>query len=73
MQADDDELSMEVGNVITIVDKADEHWWRGELHGNVGIFPSNFVEEIEGSPPAARDQVNVSSSQEDDQRMFTAA
>lgn len=25
----------------------DEGWWTGKIHGKVGIFPANFVAEVE--------------------------
>ena len=42
----EDELSIEPGQVINIRSKSldDSGWWRGELNGNVGVFPDNFVE-----------------------------
>lgn len=44
-----DELPMEVGDIITVLDKKleDAGWWRGELNGKEGVFPDNFVELIE--------------------------
>jgi len=46
--SNDDELSMEVGDIIVILSKTceDEGWWRGELKGKSGVFPDNFVEII---------------------------
>ncbi|KAK7108261.1 SH3 domain-containing kinase-binding protein 1-like isoform X5 [Littorina saxatilis] len=43
-----DEISLKEGEVIRILDKhlEDEGWWRGEVHGKVGVFPDNFVELI---------------------------
>ena len=38
-----DELTIKVGDVITNVQKQDGGWWEGELNGNVGMFPDNFV------------------------------
>jgi len=26
----------------------DEGWWEGNLNGKIGMFPSNFVEILEG-------------------------
>lgn len=61
----DDELDLKVGDVIISIKKVDAGWWEGELNGKRGMFPENFVEEIEGgdappptteptpSPPAA--------------------
>lgn len=45
----DDELAMKVGDIINILDKEieDAGWWKGELRGNIGVFPDNFVEIIE--------------------------
>jgi len=38
-----DELSFVKGNVITVLSKDHPDWWTGELNGNTGIFPANFV------------------------------
>ncbi|XP_039749787.1 SH3 domain-containing kinase-binding protein 1 isoform X2 [Pararge aegeria] len=42
----DDELTLEEGEIVNIVSKdaPDRGWWRGELHGRVGLFPDNFVQ-----------------------------
>ena len=42
--ADDDELSLKEGELVEVLDQEDNHWWKGSLNGNVGLFPSNFVE-----------------------------
>jgi len=42
-----DDLSFKEGEVINILDKSDPSgWWEGEVNGQRGFFPSNFVEEI---------------------------
>ena len=43
--ANGDELELVVGDVITVISKElpDKGWWKGELHGKVGVFPDNFV------------------------------
>lgn len=40
-----DDLSMKRNDLIKILDK-NGLWWKGELNGRVGIFPSNYVEEV---------------------------
>lgn len=42
----DDELTLNVGDVVTVLQKKleDAGWWRGELKGKIGVFPDNFVE-----------------------------
>ncbi|XP_052740643.1 SH3 domain-containing kinase-binding protein 1 isoform X1 [Bicyclus anynana] len=42
----DDELTLEEGEIVNIVSKdaPDRGWWKGELHGRVGLFPDNFVQ-----------------------------
>lgn len=42
----DDELSLEVGDVIKNIVDTDVGWCEGELNGKRGMFPNNFVEEI---------------------------
>ncbi|ORY03015.1 BAR-domain-containing protein [Basidiobolus meristosporus CBS 931.73] len=45
-----DELSIRKGDIVTVLDEIDDGWWVGEIVDNsgkrVGIFPSNYVEEI---------------------------
>ena len=41
-----DELSFEKGDLITVFEKNDDGWWKGELRGNIGLFPGNFTCEI---------------------------
>lgn len=47
----DGELSFRQGDVITLLDDSDRDWWKGELRGQVGLFPANYVGDAPGSPP----------------------
>jgi len=41
------ELSFKENDVITLVEKIpDSDWWKGELNGVQGLFPSNFTEPV---------------------------
>ncbi|XP_061876918.1 SH3 domain-containing kinase-binding protein 1 isoform X1 [Entelurus aequoreus] len=42
----DDELSLNVGDVVVNIRRDDGGWWEGELGGRRGLFPDNFVREI---------------------------
>jgi hypothetical protein len=65
-----DELSLLRGEYVEIFDKnADDGWWRGKNErGESGVFPSNFVKELEEdviappTPTRARRSVNSTSS-----------
>uniref|UniRef100_A0A671RD52 Proto-oncogene vav-like n=1 Tax=Sinocyclocheilus anshuiensis TaxID=1608454 RepID=A0A671RD52_9TELE len=40
------ELSLREGDTVKIISKkAHNGWWKGEVYGRVGLFPSNYVEE----------------------------
>ncbi|XP_031220258.1 intersectin-1 isoform X2 [Mastomys coucha] len=39
----DDELAFSKGQVINVLNKDDPDWWKGEVSGQVGLFPSNYV------------------------------
>ncbi|KCV73289.1 myosin I [Fonticula alba] len=41
-----DELSLSVGDVVSITAKDDGGWWTGTCNGRKGLFPSNYVEMI---------------------------
>jgi len=42
----EDELQFHKGSVINVVNKDDPDWWKGELNGAVGMFPSNYVSPL---------------------------
>ncbi|XP_031369761.1 intersectin-1 isoform X9 [Apis dorsata] len=42
----EDELSFEKGDVITVLAKDEAAWWKGELNGISGVFPSNYVSSM---------------------------
>lgn len=73
----EDELSLLRGEYVSIIDKeVDDGWWKGTTErGNTGVFPSNFVKEIEeetmASPPPVRTRKSVTSA--GSQHSFTSA
>ncbi|CCD64404.1 Mitogen-activated protein kinase kinase kinase mlk-1 [Caenorhabditis elegans] len=44
----DDELNLPLGAIITLVtvETNEDGWYRGELNGKVGLFPSNYAREV---------------------------
>ena len=42
-----DELSFEKDSIINVLDKDDPDWWKGEVNGTVGLFPSNYVKQLD--------------------------
>lgn len=40
-----DELSLTKGVKVSVLEKSDDGWWRGESNGSSGWFPSNYVIE----------------------------
>jgi hypothetical protein len=43
----DDELTLKLGDILNVIEKRADGWWRGELNGKFGLFPSTYVKEIE--------------------------
>ncbi|KAF7662480.1 hypothetical protein LDENG_00235050 [Lucifuga dentata] len=43
----EDELELKVGDIIEIIEEVEEGWWSGIFNGKSGLFPSNFVKEID--------------------------
>uniref|UniRef100_A0A182NBC1 Dynamin-associated protein n=1 Tax=Anopheles dirus TaxID=7168 RepID=A0A182NBC1_9DIPT len=39
----DDELSFDKDDIISVMGRDEPEWWRGELNGTTGLFPSNYV------------------------------
>ena len=42
----EDELTVQAGDVINIIERSDGGWWTGEFNGVTGLFPANYIEEI---------------------------
>ncbi|KAM4633777.1 CD2-associated protein [Polymixia lowei] len=43
----EDELELKIGEIIDINEEVEEGWWSGSVNGKLGLFPSNFVKEVE--------------------------
>lgn len=41
--AENNELSFVAGDIITITDESNPHWWTGRIGTQQGLFPSSFV------------------------------
>ena len=49
-KAEDNELELKEGEYVTNIDMVDDDWWMGQnSRGETGLFPSNYVELIEGN------------------------
>lgn len=49
------ELSLGVGELVTLVRHVDDEWTEGELAGCRGLFPTQYVDLIVDCPPAQED------------------
>ena len=39
----DIELQFKKGSIVTVIEKADNGWWKGVCEGQVGWFPESYV------------------------------
>ncbi|KAG0279469.1 actin organization and endocytosis protein [Linnemannia exigua] len=70
-----EELSVEVGETVDIMNKPDPLWWQARnSQGNIGMLPSAYLEEVEGQStsalalsPAGGDSSDYESEEEDAQ------
>lgn len=44
-----DELSFHKGDIIVVLEQVYRDWWRGSLHGKIGIFPLNYVAPLDST------------------------
>ena len=50
-KAEDNEVELKEGEYVTDIEMVDEDWWLGvNVHGERGLFPSNYVEVVEDIP-----------------------
>ncbi|XP_037375747.1 CD2-associated protein isoform X2 [Talpa occidentalis] len=62
----EDELELKVGDIIDINEEVEEGWWNGTLNNKFGLFPSNFVKELE-----VTDDAETHEAQEDSETVLT--
>ncbi|XP_077443254.1 CD2-associated protein [Stigmatopora argus] len=43
----EDELELKLGDIVEVVDEVEEGWWSGIINGKTGLFPSNFIKEVD--------------------------
>lgn len=64
----EDELELKVGDIIDINEEVEEGWWSGTLNNKSGLFPSNFVKELE-----VTDDGETHEAQEDSETVLTGS
>ena len=51
---DDDELTVNVNDKVTVTEKDDSGWWRGRLQDKEGLFPSSCIKQHKKQEPPVR-------------------
>ena len=46
----DDELALQKGQMVKVLEKSSDGWWKGEIGMERGWFPSNYVENCQTTP-----------------------
>ena len=49
----DDELSLEKGDEVIVMEKEADGWWKGRCGTKIGWFPFNYVEEVAAVEPGS--------------------
>ena len=44
--ANEDELTLKAGDIVEFLGHEEEGWYSGQLKGQTGVFPFNYVEEL---------------------------
>ncbi|XP_024897151.1 SH3 domain-containing protein 21 [Pteropus alecto] len=47
-----DELKLQAGDIVEVIKEIEDGWWLGKKNGQLGAFPSNFVELLDSGPPS---------------------
>ncbi|KAG8506834.1 SH3 domain-containing protein 21 [Galemys pyrenaicus] len=62
-----DELKLQAGEIVEVIKEIEDGWWLGKKNGQLGAFPSNFVELLDSGPPSV-DNLDMPSISPDPQR-----
>jgi len=44
---DDNELTFNEGDIVSILQKYENGWYKGSFHNKIGFFPSNYCKEMD--------------------------
>ncbi|XP_021502293.1 SH3 domain-containing protein 21 isoform X1 [Meriones unguiculatus] len=47
-----DELKLQTGEIVEVIKEIEDGWWLGKKNGQLGAFPSNFVELLDSGSPS---------------------
>ena len=73
-KVEDNELELKEGEYVTEIEMVDDNWWMGQnVHGETGLFPSNYVELVEDDAPDAGGQQQAAHAPEPSHAMESAA
>ncbi|GAA6088556.1 intersectin-2a isoform X1 [Tachysurus ichikawai] len=50
--ANGDEMTFQKGQLINVLNKDESDWWKGEINGVTGLFPTNYVKMTTESDPS---------------------
>lgn len=59
-----DELNLQIGDVVEFLKDIEEGWAEGKCNGKVGLYPTNFVQEIKNTPSIVQVQQIVEKPEE---------
>ena len=45
LSQDADDLPLQAGQTVVLLEKVSDDWWKGEANGAQGIFPASYVQE----------------------------
>jgi signal transducing adaptor molecule len=67
------ELSLSAGQIVKVFDNTTFHdWWKGEINGKVGIFPSNYVQLIQEMPSSETRPIPLPETDQSDEGFVMA-
>lgn len=49
--ANEDEMSFSKGQLIIVLNQDNADWWKGEINGVTGLFPTNYVKMTTDTDP----------------------